>query len=66
MDIAKKITFKLHQTNNNIAFMLFDEINHILSLINENQNRQRILFIKLVLQKISSMLDIECKHTTYI
>ena len=49
MDIAKKITYKLHQANNNIVFMLFDEINHILSLINENQNRQRILFLKLVL-----------------
>ena len=48
-DIAKKITYKLHQTNNNIVFMLIDEINHILSLINENQNRKRIVFMKYVL-----------------
>ena len=49
MDIAKKITYKLRQTNNNIVFMLFDEINHILSLISENQNRKRIVFMKYVL-----------------
>ena len=48
-DIAKKITYKLHQTNNNIVFMLIDEIKHILSLINENQNRKRIVFMKYVL-----------------
>ena len=48
-NIAKKITYKLHQTNNNIVFMLIDEINHILSLINENQNRKRIVFMKYVL-----------------
>ena len=31
------------------VFMLIDEINHILSLINENQNRKRIVFMKYVL-----------------
>ena len=44
--------------------MLFDEINHIMSLINENQNRKRIVSMKYVFQRIFSMLNIECKHTT--
>ena len=46
MDIAKKkkITSKqLHK-----VWMLFDEINHIMSLINEDHNRKGIVSMKYV------------------
>ena len=39
----KNIQITSNQLNN--VSILFDEINHILSLINENQNRKRIVFI---------------------
>ena len=48
MDIAKKKNIQITSKQLNKVSMLFDEINHIMSLINENQNRKRIVSIKYV------------------
>ena len=48
MDIAKKTNIQITSKQLNKVWMLFDEINHIMSLINENQNRKRIVSIKYV------------------
>ena len=45
MDIAEKKNIQITSNQLNNVSILFDEINHILSLINENQNRKRIVFI---------------------
>ena len=48
MDIAKKKNIQITSKQMNKVWMLFDEINHIMSLINENQNRKGIVSMKYV------------------
>ena len=48
MDIAKKKNIQITSKQLNKVWMLFDKINHIMSVINENQNRKRIVCMKYV------------------
>ena len=48
MDIAKKKNIQITSKQMNKVWMLFDEINHIMSLITENQDGKRIESMKYV------------------
>ena len=45
---CEKNNIQITSNQLNKVLMLFDEINHILSLVNGKQNRKRIVFIKYV------------------
>ena len=48
MDIAKKKNIQITSKQLHKVWMLFDEINHIMSLINEDHNRKGIVSMKYV------------------